>query len=659
MSHSKHLVAITACPSGVAHTYLAAESLEQAAAAMGYTIDVETHGSIGVENKLADEAIERAEAVIIAADKAVDLDRFGGKRMSISRAADGIHKPQQLIEQALASNPTKKAAPGTEAGAPRQKSGAYGMLMNGVSHMIPFVVVGGLFLAVAFGIGGVPGPAGMEIPEGTIFATLMQVGALGMGMMVPILSGYIAYAIADRPGLAPGVITGLLAITPAIYGSEAGTGFLGGIVTGFLSGYIALAIKRIPVHKYVAPIWPIIVIPVLTTLVVSGAFIYVLGRPIASLFGVLTTWLTGMEGASALLLGAILGAMIGFDMGGPVNKVAFLFASGLITSGSYAPAGMVGVAIAVPPMGLALASFLSRKHFTAAERQNGVAALFMGFFGITEGAVPFAAARPLQVIPANVLGAAAGGAVAGVLGVQSHVPWGGLITVLVGAVAQPFAFVIALAVGCAVTALVAIGLISITSGRGKKAAVPAAPEVPAAATPAPAPAAKAPAAVAGATSINDYASAEAIDLALTASDRDTAIRTLVELAARTGRIHDVEDVVDAALRREAQFSTAVGNGIAIPHAKTDGVTAPVVAFARSTESLDWNSPSGDRAQLLFLIAVPASAAGNEHLKILARLSRALAKAPFREALTAAATPQDVMELLQEHVQDRRPQAASA
>lgn len=646
MSDSNHLVGITACPSGVAHTYLAAESLQAAATELGYTMDVETHGSIGVENELSADSIARAEAVVIAADKAVDLSRFAGKKVVTARAAEGIHKPQELIRKALAATPLAGAS-GSAAPSfigPRAKTGMYGVLMNGVSHMIPFVVTGGLLLAVAFGFGGVPGPTGLVIPEGTVYETMMKLGALGFSLMVPILSGFIAYAIADRPGLAPGMITGMLAVTPAIYGSSAGAGFLGGILTGLMSGYLALWIKNIKVHQYIRPIMPIIIIPVVTTVVVSALFIYVLGKPIAGIFAALTTWLAGMTGANAIALGLIMGAMIGFDMGGPVNKVAYMTAAGLIATGNTLPAGLVGVAIAVPPMGMALASFVGRRYFTDAERQNGIAAIFMGFFGITEGAIPFAAARPLQVIPANVIGAAVGGAVAGFLGVHNNVPWGGLIVVAVGAVPQALAYIFSLAVGCVATAAIAIGLIAVTGkpDAAADAVLDAAEDVDAGEP------VGAPVAAVG-PSIRDYLSVDTISLDGHATERDDAIRALVGLASNTGHVVDAEGVVAAAIKREGEFSTAVGHGIAIPHAKTDAVSAPIVAFLRNGTGIDWKSSSGDPATLLFLIAVPESAAGNEHLRILAKLSRALAKPEFREGLAKARSADAVYDLVSAYV----------
>jgi PTS system fructose-specific IIC component len=655
MSAERHLLAITACPSGVAHTYMAAENLEQAAQRLGYTMDVETHGSIGVEGAFKPEDIERAEAVIIAADSKVELDRFVGKKIIVTGVSEGIHKPEELIQRGLAASPLRPTGNDAKASdQPKQRQGIYRILMSGVSHMIPFVVVGGLLIAIAYGIGGVPTPGGLVIPEGSIWETLAGLGGLGFTLMVPVLSGYIAYAIADRPGLAPGMITGLLAMTPALYNSDAGAGFIGGIITGLMSGYAALAIKRIPVHKYLAPIWPIIVIPIGSTLLVGFIFIFVLGGPIAFVFTSLTAWLAGMQGVAPIALGLILGAMIGFDMGGPVNKVAFMFAGGLIATGNYMPQGMTSVAIAVPPIGMFIATLIARKIYDETERQNGIAAGFMGFFGITEGAIPFAAARPLAVIPANVIGAAVGAALAGVLGVQSQVMWGGLIVAVLGGVNQPVLFTLCVLIGGFVTALIAITLMRLTSG--KKQSPPAAVAAVAEATPSVASADTAPLTGGGTAtavktrpaSVLDYISEETILLGSTATDRDSMIRELVALGVGTGQVADAEVVFRSALAREALMSTAVGEGIAIPHAKSDGAARPMVAFAKA-DGIDWGSPSGDLAKLVFLISVPEADAGDEHLRILAKLSRALARPVVRDSLNAASAPGQVLEVLRSAV----------
>ena len=653
MSAERHLLAITACPSGVAHTYMAAENLEQAARRLGYTMDVETHGSIGVEGAFSPDAINRAEAVIIAADSKIDLARFEGKKVVVTGVAEGIHKPEDLIRRGLEAKPL--APSGAQSKATQQRTGIYGILMNGVSHMIPFVVVGGLLIAIAYGIGGVPGPTGLAIPEGSFYATLAGLGGLGFTLMVPILSGFIAYAIADRPGLAPGMITGMLAMTPALYNSDSGAGFMGGIVTGLLSGYVALAIKKIPVHKYLAPIWPIIVIPIGTSLIVGLTFIYVLGGPIAFIFTGLTSWLAGMQGVTPIFLGLILGSMIGFDMGGPVNKVAYLFAGGLIATGNFIPQGMTSVAIAVPPIGMFIATLIARKLFDDSERESGIAAAFMGFFGITEGAIPFAAAHPLSVIPANIVGSAVGAALAGVLGVESHVMWGGLIVAVLGGVGQPLLFVLCIAVGSAVTALIAVTLMRIGSRRKPAAGDPlvAEPvEVAPLSRSVPSPIDVAPATgggVAAATltrpaTVLDYISEDTIVLDSAATDRDAMIRELGALGVRTGQVADADVVLASALAREALMSTAVGEGIAIPHAKSAGAARPMVAFAKA-RNLDWASPSGDLARLVFLISVPEADAGDEHLRILAKLSRALARPAVRDALTDATTKPQVLEVL--------------
>lgn len=641
MTDSRHLLAITACPSGVAHTYMAAEALTDAAAARGYTIDVETHGSIGVEGTFTQDSIDRADAVIIAADKNIELDRFRGKPVVVSTVSEGINRADGLIDDALDAKPLEG-----EASAPKsaERPGAgviYKALMNGVSHMIPFVVTGGLMLALAYSIGGTPTQQGLVIPEGSFWHLISQIGTLAFNLMVPVLSGFIAMAIADRPGLAPGLITGFIATTPALYHSEAGAGFLGGIVTGFMSGCVALLIKKIKVHKWIAPIWPIIVIPVLTTTVVGLIFVYALGTPIAAFFTWLTTALAGMGGTQVGLLGLLLGAMIGFDMGGPVNKVAFLFAGGLIASGTSVPMGMVAVAIATPPIGMGVATLVRRRLFTDAERENGIAAIFMGFFGITEGAIPFAAAHPLQVIPANVIGSAVGAAVAGLLGVSNEVMWGGGIVAVLGVVNRPVQFFCALAVGVIVNAVVAILLLDIGGLRSRRTARAVPEQGEGTETDAGVPARPA----ARGTTFMDYLRPESIILDEPLTGREQVIEALASRGRATGHITNVDEVVAVALDRERMGTTAVGNALAIPHAKCDAAAEPFLGFARLSAGVDWGAADAEPVDLVFLIAVPQAAAGNEHLAILAALARTLMHQQVREELYAARTPDDVIDIL--------------
>ena len=490
------LVAVTACPTGIAHTYMAAESLERRARDLGHDIKVETQGSIGAENALTEEDIAAADGVIIAADAEVDRGRFRGKRRVVAGVAAGINTPGELIER-VASAPVygddgrarpAEPAPGTAtppaerpAGG-RQRSPVYKALMTGVSYMIPFVVVGGLLIAVSLSLGGEPSPdGGLVIPEGSVWQTVNAIGVVGFTLMIPILSGYIAYAIADRPGLVPGMIGGWIAANGSFYDSEAGAGFLGAIVTGFLAGYVARWLKQLHVPKAVQPIMPIIVIPIVATLVVAGVFIVVIGQPVSAAFTGLTSWLSSLEGSSVALLGLVVGAMIAFDMGGPVNKTAFLFGAGLIASGNEQVMGMAAVAICVPPLGMAVATFVRRTLFTTQEQEMGYAAGFMGLFGITEGAIPFAAAHPGVVIPANMIGSAIAAAIAGLAGVTDAVPHGGPIVAVLGAVGGVPMFFVSVLIGVTITAALTVALLTLrerraTAATGAAAATASSPE---------------------------------------------------------------------------------------------------------------------------------------------------------------------------------------
>ncbi|OLT49977.1 PTS mannose transporter subunit IIABC [Corynebacterium sp. CNJ-954] len=643
------VLAITACPTGIAHTYMAAENLEAAADAAGVRVRVETHGSIGVENAFTADEIRDAAAVVVAADMKIDTARFAGKPLVSTGVDDGIKKPAELLRSALdAPKSSGDDAAGVDGSGSDDAAGdrswirrfgddLYRALMNGVSHMIPFVVTGGLMLAVALSLGGETTAEGLVIPEGTFWDTLNQLGGLAFSLMVPVLSGYIAMAIADRPGLAPGFVTGLVAVTGDLYGSEADAGFLGGIVTGVLSGYVALAIRKIPVHKYIQPIWPIIVIPVVTTLVVGGLFIYLLGKPIATLFEVMTESLEGMQGSSVLLLGAIIGAMIAFDMGGPLNKTAFLFAGGLIATGNAAPMGMAAVAIAVPPIAAGVTTLLARSRFNKAERDAGVAGLFMGFFGISEGAIPLAVARPLQIIPANVIGGAVAGALAGMFGVKDNVMHGGPIVAVLGAVEGIAWFFLCLVIGIVVTSAVSLLLMALTTGapeegRGGEADTESDVE----------------------PTSTDLIDAGTVVLDLvpatgqtggsgTSADAAAVIRALAGQSEEQGRLSETE-VVEAALAREAQSTTAVGNGVAIPHARSAAVSVPTLAFGRLQTPVEWDAPDREPVDLVFLIAVPDDA-GKQHLKVLAKLARALMKEDFRESLRSAPSSGDVVNLV--------------
>lgn len=529
--------------------------------------------------------------------------------------------------------------------------------MNGVSYMIPFVVVGGLLIAISLAIGGHATPDGLVIPEDSFWMDVNNIGVIGFKLMVPILSGYIAYAIGDRPALVPGMIGGWIAADGSLYHSEAGAGFIGAIVTGFLAGYLVLWIKKVKVPKFVQPIMPIIVIPIVATTALGLFFIYVIGQPISWVFEHLTSWLGGMTGTSAILLGAILGLMIAFDMGGPVNKTAFLFGAGLIATGNMTVMGMCAAAIPVMPLGQGLATVVRRKLYSEQERETGMASLFMGMFGISEGAIPFAAARPAQVIPANMLGGAVAGAIAGVAGVTDAVPHGGPIVAVLGAVGGVPMFFVAVAVGTVVTALTTNALIDIRERRNRGAVVAVVP----AGVPEPvlvgvgggsgggvvAPVTVVDSASGDSAVLSGYLTASTVKVRLGADSKDAAIREMASMLDSTGKVADLDRLVRAAFAREEQGTTGLGEEIAIPHAKTDAVTSPIVGFARSAEGVEWGSLDGTKARLIFMITVPEAAAGDEHLRILAMLSRKLMDSGFRERLLGAADEAAVLGVLGE------------
>ncbi|HCM1304204.1 TPA: PTS sugar transporter subunit IIA [Vibrio parahaemolyticus] len=471
------IIGVTGCPAGVAHTYLAAEALEKGAAAMGYEIKVETNGSIGVKNSPTAEEIERADAIIVACDKQVDMNRFAGKRVVKTNVKAPIRDAQGLINEAL-NAPTYQAESNgnTQASvadkASQARSDLYRYLMNGVSHMIPFVVTGGLLIALALAVGGQPSEAGMAIPEGSMWNQILNVGVVAFTLMIPILAGYIAYAIADRPALAPGLIGGWIANNGSFYGADAGTGFIGAIIAGLLVGYFVKWITSINYHKFIQPLVPIMIAPITGSLFIAGLFIFVIGAPIASLMNGLTALLTSMSTGNVVLLGIVLGGMAGFDMGGPFNKVAFLFSVGMIASGQTQFMGAMACAIPVAPLGMALATALGRKFdlFEESETEAGKAAGAMGLVGISEGAIPFAAQDPMSVIPANVLGSMVAAVMAFSFGITNSVAHGGPVVALLGAMNHPVLALICMAAGATATAVTCVTLKKVRKAKMMQAA---------------------------------------------------------------------------------------------------------------------------------------------------------------------------------------------
>lgn len=440
------IVAITSCPTGIAHTFMAAEGLQEGARALGHQIRVETQGSVGAQDELTAAEIAAADLVIIAADKQVELSRFAGKRVFLSPTKPAITGGAALIgraqQEARLQAGSAEAAPA--AGAAR-KAGPYRHLMTGVSFMLPFVVAGGLLIAIAFALGGIY--VYEDQYAGTLGHTLFQIGAKGaFTLMVPALAGYIAWSIADRPGLAPGMTGGVIAGT-------IGAGFLGGILAGFIAGYSVLWLNRwIKLPKTLQGLKPVLILPLVGTALTGLLMFYVVGAPTARLLAIITEALQGMQGTSAALLGLLLGGMMAVDMGGPVNKAAYAFATTLIAANVLEPMAAVMCAGMVPPIALAVATRLFPSRFTPEEREAGNAAFVLGLAFVTEGAIPFAARDPLRVIPSLIAGSAVAGAVCMALGVAQRVPHGGIFVLPIpNAVTNLPGFGIALLAGTAVS----------------------------------------------------------------------------------------------------------------------------------------------------------------------------------------------------------------
>ncbi|ROR07761.1 PTS fructose transporter subunit IIBC [Erwinia sp. JUb26] len=443
----KRIVAITACPTGVAHTFMAAEAIDTEAKKRGWWVKVETRGSVGAGNAITPEEVAAADLVIVAADIEVDLAKFAGKPMYRTSTGLALKKTAQELDKAVAE--AKPYQPqGGQASAQgedkKEKTGAYRHLLTGVSYMLPMVVAGGLSIALSFAFGIT---AFKE--QGTLAAALMQIGGgSAFALMVPVLAGFIAFSIADRPGLTPGLIGGMIA-------TSINAGFLGGIIAGFIAGYAAKFLsQKVKLPTSMEALKPILIIPLVASLITGLLMIYVVGKPVAGIMSGLTTWLANMGTANAVLLGAVLGGMMCTDMGGPVNKVAYAFGVGLLSSSTYAPMAAIMAAGMVPPLAMGLATIVARKKFNKGQQEGGKAALVLGLCFISEGAIPFAARDPMRVLPCCIVGGAVTGAISMAIGAKLMAPHGGLFVLLIpGAITPVLGYLMAIIVGTLVAGL--------------------------------------------------------------------------------------------------------------------------------------------------------------------------------------------------------------
>ncbi len=462
------VLAVTACPTGIAHTYMAAEALEKAGNELGISVKVETNGSGGVKNRLTAQEIADADGIIVAADKNVETARFSGKKVIFVPVSDGIHKPAELIQQIESGNVAvyehegAKEAVSSEAGSESFGRQLYKHLMNGVSHMLPFVIGGGILIAIAFLLDDYsinPSGFGTNTPLAAFFKT---VGDTAFNFMLPILAGYIAYSIADRPGLAVGIVGGYLAKVGNSFTNISGEnaisgGFLAALLAGFVAGYLVLAIKKVSdkLPESMEGIKPVLIYPLFGVFFI-GVFMFAVNPIMGAINSAIVNLLNSMGGTSKILLGCIVAGMMSIDMGGPFNKAAYVFGTASIATGNYDIMAAVMIGGMIPPLAIALATTFFKKKFTADERKSGVVNYIMGLCFITEGAIPFAASDPLRVIPSCVVGSAVAGGLSMLFGCTLRAPHGGIFVFPV--VGNVLGYLIALVVG-SIVGMLMLGLL--------------------------------------------------------------------------------------------------------------------------------------------------------------------------------------------------------
>ncbi|MEC1266765.1 fructose-specific PTS transporter subunit EIIC [Bacillus subtilis] len=453
------ILAVTACPTGIAHTFMAADALKEKAKELGVEIKVETNGSSGIKHKLTAQEIEDAPAIIVAADKQVEMERFKGKRVLQVPVTAGIRRPQELIEKAMNQDaPIYQGSGGGSAASnddeeAKGKSGSgigntfYKHLMSGVSNMLPFVVGGGILVAISF-FWGIHSADPNDPSYNTFAAALNFIGGdNALKLIVAVLAGFIAMSIADRPGFAPGMVGGFMA-------TQANAGFLGGLIAGFLAGYVVILLKKVFtfIPQSLDGLKPVLIYPLFGIFITGVLMQFVVNTPVAAFMNFLTNWLESLGTGNLVLMGIILGGMMAIDMGGPLNKAAFTFGIAMIDAGNYAPHAAIMAGGMVPPLGIALATTIFRNKFTQRDREAGITCYFMGAAFVTEGAIPFAAADPLRVIPAAVVGAAVAGGLTEFFRVTLPAPHGGVFVAFI--TNHPMLYLLSIVIGAVVMAII-------------------------------------------------------------------------------------------------------------------------------------------------------------------------------------------------------------
>lgn len=627
------IIAATGCPTGIAHTYMAQEALEEAAKKRGISIKVETHGQSGVEHAFSQSEIDQAKGVIIAADKDVDIDRFDGKRLINVSVTKGMKEPDELIEKILNDKnvPVYHSAGGSKASSSEEAelTGSfwhklYVYLMNGVSHMLPLVVAGGVLTAVSF-FWGINSADPKSAQYNAVAALLNTIGGFAMNLMVPVLCAYIAEAIGKRTGLIIGFVTGMIAYTN-------GTGFLGGIVGGFLAGYVAVLLTKLfkSLPKSLDGLKSIFIFPVLGVLI-SGTIMWYGSVPMKDLNTGMMAFLKSMENSSPILLGLIVGIMCAADMGGPINKAAYLTGTALLAQGNYFFMAGVSAACIAPPLATGFAVLFNKKAYTSKERSAGYVNFLLGSTHITEGAIPFAAKNPLLNIPSFMVGSAIAAILSYVTKISVPAPHGGFIVLPL--VNKPFLWVLWIVIG----ALVSGFLLSIIAGRqNQKNSVVVTPvgnvEVGNEETE---------------TSNNDLGeilNKNNIALNVEVSSRDELLQYLSDFSEKLGYSTDSKAVYKKYLAREAENSTGMEKGIAIPHAQDKSIKGSAMLIAKLAKPVEWKTFDNQPVDIVISFLIPDEDNGSNHLEYLSSTSKLLMHDEFIESLRKAQTKEEILKL---------------
>lgn len=655
------IIAATGCPTGIAHTFMAKEALEKAAAERGLTIKVETHGQVGVENELTKGEIAGAKAVVVAADKDVQAERFAGKPMvsvGVSKALS-VEAAGKLIDRALAAkgDDTVAAAADVEDEVEEKESIGhiiYKHLMNGVSHMLVFVVAGGVLTAVSF-LWGITSFDSTAADYNSFAAMLKIIGGIAMNLMVPVLSAYIAESIGKRPALVPGFVAGMIAIQGLPVNAETGMidaggagvgfGFLGGIVGGFLSGYVILLLEKVfaKLPKNLDGLKAIFLYPLFSTAIVGLVMLGISG-PMAAINTAMMDFLKGLSASGAVVLGLAIGCMCAFDMGGPVNKAAYVTGTAMLTEALAAGVGTdtynfgtnfmaaVSAACIVPPLITTFAVIVGKKYFSQEDHDAGIVNLILGCTHITEGAIPFMTKNIWPVMPIMMLGSSIASILTIMFNVHDPAPHGGFLVLPV--VENGPLWVLAILIGAVVGGILFVAFKKYDFEKKQKAA----PAAAAKSVEAP----KAAAVEAPKAEASDFVKVENVFVAEDFASRDEALSFVSNQAVKAGIADDADAVMNAFLAREAEGTTGMMEGFAIPHAKSDAITEAAVIVVKDDSGVTgWDTMDGAPVNVAIALLIPGAQAGTTHLKILSKVAEALMDEGFRATVKGSADAAEI------------------